>query len=88
MLVNGIFGGLGEQPNKAKEVDRELDAHQDLLSQLLVNNRNLCILTLAVPPHPGVKQNIGFLQAVSVRVQKNMQRVAKMTGGRARPGQW
>ena len=29
MFVNGIFNRMGEQPNKAKEVDRELDAHQD-----------------------------------------------------------
>ena len=94
MFVNGIFSRMGEQPNKAKEVDRELDAHQNLLSQLLVNNRNLCILTLAVLPHPGIKQNIGFLQALGlglalgIRVQKNMKRVVKMTGGRARSGQW
>ena len=77
---NGVFSWTGEQGQE--EVDRELDAHQELLSQLLVNNRNLCILALAVLQRPRVSQDMGFLRAVNVKTRQNMQQVAKMAGGR------
>ena len=77
---NGVFNRTGLQSDK--DTDAELDAHQQLLSELLAQNANLCVLAFGIIPRPAIPQHEKFLRMVNYRMRQNVMAVARMTGGR------
>ena len=77
---NGVFTRTGLQSDAS--VTSELDAHRNLLSELLRRNPNLCALVFGVLPRPAISQHKDFLRRVNYVMRDNMVGVSEKSGGR------
>ncbi|XP_043199334.1 pollen-specific leucine-rich repeat extensin-like protein 2 [Amphibalanus amphitrite] len=77
---NGVFSRTGRKSDE--ETQTELDAHENLLRELLAQNSNLCALVFGVFPRPALREHFSFLRRVNYCMRRRVAAVAKASGRR------
>ena len=81
-----MFNYTGIQSDQ--DVGVELDAHQNLLRELLSQNPNLCVLVFGMLPRPVIPNHEAFLRRVNITMRGNVAAAAAMSGEGPNLRQW